>query len=247
MSLSSSMRLFLVAAAVVVLPSLAVADTITFSAPNISLTESSSVQTGYFDIVISDTANSNTATNAQGGGNGANLNTTGSDAINGFDVEVVVGNGVNSPVTLIAGSDQTQANSPYNGASTYIFSTDSTVDPSFNGSNTNQENPNYNANMTQSLQDEPNGAATTLAGTPLGLLQVEYSIPANYTGTVALSLPDGNSDVAYGALFLDSSYSPDIPNLVNGSITVTPEPSSVVMLILGAVGLFGIRRLRARG
>jgi len=242
------MRLLLVAAAVGVLPSLAKADTITFSAPAITLSESNSVQTGYFDITISNSADGNTTTNSQGGGNGGNLNTNGTDQVNGFDVEVTT----TGPVTFIGGSDQTQTNSPFNGPVTYIFSTNSTIDPSFTGANSNKENPNLTAGLNQELSDASSGSAVNLtAGSPLGLLRVEYSIPAGFTGTVPLSLPDGNSDPAYGAIFLDSTYNPDIPALLPGSITVnalaTPEPSSFVLLILGAVGLFGIRRMRARG
>jgi len=244
MSLSSSMRLFLAALAVAALSGLAVADTITFTAPNITLSESQSVQTGYFDVVISDTANATTATSSQGGGNGGNLNTTGTDAVNGFDLEV----DVNGPITFLGGSDLTAANNPQLASTTYIFSTNSTDDPSQTGAGTNLTDPSGPVNQNQQLTDSSSGLPVNLAqGTPLGLIQVEYSVPAGYVGTVTLSLPDGNANPAYGAIFLDSTYNPDIPALVNGSITVVPEPSSVVMLILGAVGLFGIRRMRARG
>jgi len=238
------MRLFLAALAVAALSGLAVADTITFTAPNVTLSESQSVQTGYFDILISDSANATTATNSQGGGNGGNLNTTGTDAVNGFDVEVLT----TGPITFLSGSDLTGANSPAPSATVYLFSTNSTDDPSQTGAGTNLTDPNAPAGLNQQLTDSSSGLPVNLAqGTPLGLIQVEYSVPAGYVGTVTLSLPDGNANPAYGAAFLDSTFNPDIPSLVNGSITVVPEPSSVAMLILGAVGLFGIRRMRARG
>ena len=99
------------------------------------------------------------------------------------------------------------------------------------------------------LNDAASNAGTVLsAGTPQGLLRVEYSIPANYTGTVdiTLSAPTNGAEV-WGDTFFNANN----PLLVNGSITVnsaiTPEPSSLVLLLFGAVGLFGIRRLRARG
>ncbi len=79
------------------------ADSITFSTPDISLYESNEVQTGYFDILISNSADSNTSggagdytTDGQNfqGGNGPGgsasgvTNTNGSDLVTGFTAEV---------------------------------------------------------------------------------------------------------------------------------------------------------------
>ena len=88
------------------------------------------------------------------------------------------------------------------------------------------------------------------AGSPLGLLRVEYSIPANTTGVFPLTQVDGYQDPAYGAVWGDNNSNVNLPLFVDGAITVnpvaTPEPSSLVLLVLGAVGLFGVRRLRSR-
>ncbi len=57
-------------------------------------------------------------------------------------------------------------------------------------------------------------------------------------------------DSPFAAFWNDASFNQDLPSIVNGSITVnapaTPEPSSIVLFALGAIGLFGVRRLRAR-
>ena len=129
MSLSSSMRLFLVAVAVVALPSLAIADTITFTAPAITLTESNSVQTGYFDVSISDAASSNTNLAA-----GGTVSTTGgTDTITASTVEVTTqgGNGGDATVVTFPNSDdQTQA-ATVGGTYTYLYSANSTQDSPF--------------------------------------------------------------------------------------------------------------------
>jgi hypothetical protein len=239
------MRLFLLAVAVVALPGLAIADTITFTAPTITLTESNSVQTGYFDVTISDAASSNSNLNA-GGTTGT---TAGTDSVTSDTVELTSqgGNGavVGTTITFPNSDDLTSA-ATVGGNYTYLFApSNSADDPSNNGSNVNYQTNNQDV----WLNDAAEGAGASLAaGTPLGLLRVEYSIPANYTGSVDLTLQaPTNGQEGWG----DSSFSFNTPLTVNGSITVnsaiTPEPSSLVLLLFGAIGLFGIRRLRARG
>jgi len=252
------MRL-LAAVALVALPGLAFADTITFIVPNITVAESNSVQTGYFDVAITDTASNNTNLAA-----GGTLSSTGgSDVITGTSVEIqtngtsatynpstdgqgtIAGGGTNTNngITLIYNDDATATGSPTGGPLTYIYTTDSAVDPSQNGSG---DNNSFN-NQDVFLNDVPTDNGPTLsAGSPLGLLRVEYSIPANFVGAADLTLitsqPTGNLPAVWG----DTAFNANTPLVVSGSITVTPEPTSMVLLVLGAIGLFGVRRLRSR-
>jgi len=247
MSLSSSMRLFLVAVAVVALPGLAIADTITFSAPTITLTESNSVQTGYFDVTISDHADTNN--NLSAGGTVSSTN--GIDNVFDSTVELISqgGNGGNPSSTIVFpnSDDQTLATTA-GGTYTYLYSTNSNQDSPYGTdvSNTNFQTNNQDVWLNDS--STTNAGTTLTAGTPLGLLRIEFTIPANYTGSVDLTLSaPTNNGLEWGDTFNNANT----PLTVNGSITVnsaiTPEPSSLVLLLFGAVGLFGIRRLRARG
>jgi len=253
MKFSSSMRL-LAAVALVALPSLAFADTITFVAPNINLSVSGSPQTGYFDVVINDTASANH--NLAAGGTLSSTN--GTDAITGYSVEVQTAGGVaggtegagtiagggtnsNAGVTFINSDDLTATGSPAGGPIGYLYSTDSVVDSTQNGSGFDT---NFN-NQDVFQQDVPSDNGPNLSGS-LGLLRVEYVVPAGFSGvadlTIIISQPSGNLPAVWG----DSAFNANTPLAVSGSITVTPEPTSMVLLVLGAVGLFGIRRLRSR-
>ena len=196
-----SLAIFLLGAvAAIVAGGSATADTITFSAPDITLSESNSVQTGYFDITISDTASSNHNLNA----GGTMTSTGGSDGISADTVEVVTqggnGGGANN-VTFPNSDDQTQL-ATVGGSYTYLFSTESLVDPSFNGSNTNFQTNNQDV----WLNDASSGSARTLsAGTPLGLLRVEYSIPANFTGTADITLTHQQTAAKFGSIPMATS------------------------------------------
>ena len=199
------------------------ADTITFSLPTFTLPESNSPQTGFFDAVVSD---------------------SGADKITGFTIDVTT----SGPITLTDADDQTQLAADggmrtYGGTYTYLFQNDSAVDPSFNGSNTSHSLNNQN----WFLNDAATDAGTTLtSGTPLGLLQIEYSIPAHFAGTVAVDITPYAQNQVFGAVWGDTSYDVNFPTIVNGAIIVTPEPGSLALLLIGAAGWFGIRRLRAR-
>lgn len=243
MKLASSMRLF-VAAALVALPSLALADSITFSTPTINLTESGSVQTGYFDILILNSADGNTSGGAgdytsDGINNGSSgvTNTNGSDLVTAFTAEVQT----SGALTFLATDDNTGVSAA--NAATYIYST--------NSATTFPSSANLISNQEASWSDAPTNSGTnSVAGTPLGLLRIEYSVPANTTGTFPLTVVDGYQDPANGSIWGDSGFNVNLPLLASGAITVapvaTPEPSSLLLLVLGAVGLFGIRRLRSR-
>lgn len=194
------------------------ADTITFSVPNLTLFQESNVQTGFFDAVVSD---------------------SGTDTITGFTIDVTT----SGPVTLIDADDQTQL-ATAGGTYTYLFRNDSADDPSFNGSHTSYSLNNQNWFLNDAATD--NGTVLT-SGAPLGLLRIEYSIPAFFTGTVDLDITAYAQNQAFGAIWGDTSYNANVPTIVNGSIFIpSPEPGSLALLLIGAAGWFGIRRLRAR-
>jgi len=250
-----SLMSLLVAAAVIALPSLVLADTITFSAPTINLTESNSNQTGYFDVLISNTADNNTeGTNGSTDGSGASeTSTNGQDIITSFTVDL------STTANIFAGgSDQTDKNGQtvpyiYEGA-TYNSHTEpanSSTDSGYTGAGTNLSNGPGN----QWMSDDGNSNTATIlyAGTALGLLQVEYVIPGMTTGSYPLYIGTPNTDYAnqnVQSIWSDTWNNNNVPAVVNGAINIvaapTPEPSSLVLLVLGAVGLFGIRRLRSR-
>ena len=213
------------------LPQLSLADSITFAAPTITLHESGSVQTGYFDILITNSADGNTTgglgdtplAESQGYGPGV-TNTNGSDVITGFNVEVTT----TGAVTFLNADDQTQAaavNGPYN----YLYSTDSVFDSPF-GSTPTAGNLIFGP-QDIAFSDVPTDLGPTLtAGTPRGLMRVEYSIPANYAGTVPLIIvPPTDPSANFGSAWSDTAYNLNAPLIVNGSLNVTPEPSSWIL------------------
>jgi len=225
MSLSFSARfgwglaavLLVVAVAVLAQPSSA--GTITFTAPSITLAQSPGVQTGYFDVMITETG--------------------GSDLLNGFQVDLLLPSQNN--ITFI-GADLVTQSATQGGSAAYVF----------NGNSSDQTDsvaPFQDSNEASNA-DVPNNNDVALSPVMLGLIRIEYSIAANFVGTVSLTLnqdnpnTDGNADyVQLNTDFVDV-YS---PTAVNGSITVTsPEPATWMLAVLGAVGLFGVRRLRAR-
>jgi hypothetical protein len=210
-----SLALFLLAAiAVMDAPLDAIAATVTFSVPTITLNESNVIQHGFFNAVVTETG--------------------GSDASIGFGVQVTTSS---ASVTFIGGDDNTSTGA-FNNA-TYIYA-GNTGNPG-NGQVTPQD---------MYYSDVPNTGSTNMTSTPLGLMRVEYSIPAFFTGTADLTITV-DPDSPYAAFWDDTRFNSNVPDaVVNGSITVnpvaSPEPGSVVLLLLGAVGLFGYRRLRAQ-
>jgi len=84
-----------------------------------------------------------------------------------------------------------------------------------------------------------------------GLATLDLTVAAGFTGTIYLVWNgDGQSTDSF-APFYELSGAPSNPldpTLVPGSITIvkTPEPASVVMMVLGAVGLLGLGWRRTR-
>ncbi len=84
-----------------------------------------------------------------------------------------------------------------------------------------------------------------------GLATLDLQVAAGFTGTIYLVWNgDGVSTDSYAPFYelSTNATSPTDPNLVPGSLTIvqTPEPGSIVMMVLGAVGLLGLGWRRAR-
>ena len=83
-------------------------------------------------------------------------------------------------------------------------------------------------------------------------MQIEFTVPpGTAAGSYVLSTNTDDPSVDGSANYVDiiskSDGNPVSPGLApNGAIVVTPEPASVVMMILGAVGMIGVGLRRAR-
>ncbi len=127
------------------------AGTVTFSAPVVSLTQSNSVQTGFFDVVVTDSA-------------------AGADQFQGFGVQV---NSSDALVTFIAADTNTTGQCSFFRSLRWQLS---------GNAGFNQQTPNdeYNTDVPA------NNTGPFLTTSALGLMRVEYSIPANYLGSFEL-------------------------------------------------------------
>jgi len=84
-----------------------------------------------------------------------------------------------------------------------------------------------------------------------GLATLDLTVAAGFTGTIYMVWNGYGQSTDSFAPFYELSGAPSNPldpTLVPGSITIvkTPEPASVVMMVLGAVGLLGLGWRRAR-
>jgi len=95
-------------------------------------------------------------------------------------------------------------------------------------------------------------AGTLLGTTSYGLMQLEFTVPAGTAAgsyTLSFNQDDPNTDGSadYVDIISKADGNPVSPALApNGAIVVTPEPASVLMMIIGAVGLIGVGVRRAR-
>ena len=209
------------------------ADTITFSAPESSCDQEPYIQTGYFDVLISNSADSNTSGGAgdytpDGIGNGASgvTNTNGTDLITGITVEVET----TGAMTFIATDDNTGVGAV--NPATYLYLSNSIATFPTGANLLSSQDVNWN--------DFPSNTGTNLvAGTPLGLMRVEYSIPANAASVYPLTIVDSFTDPAFGSFWGDSGDNVNIPEVINGLVVVyIPEPSSIALLLVGILALF---------
>jgi hypothetical protein len=189
--------------------------------------------TGTIDVVVTETGSS--------------------DSLFQFEVELSLAGG--SPISLGAATETGKANpggfaggtSGYVfGQSTYANSAD--ISPNNGGAQIGVNSPTDVGNSDSSVS-----AGTPLGGsTQYGLMQLTFSVPADTpAGSYTLTF---NQDPGFNGDYVDTVSPSDsnifLPGVLDAAIVVssvaTPEPGSIVMMTLGALGLigFGVRRAR---
>jgi len=240
-------------ALIAVAGSSAMASTVTFTAPSFTVTESATAQTYTADVLISDTNTSDIISDFA-------LDlflqpTTVFNSASPGSTETNVAYGANTGFDFVTTST-TQA-----GAEPYLYN--NSLPNNANNSNAiNYSNGGYEGSYTSALP--PDSSINEVYGADVyatsdaaqmtqtwALARLYITVAPNYTGTMyAVWNNNGiNNDPNAPSYSLSSAQSTSLdPNLVGGVITVVPipEPSSVVLMVLGAVGLFGVRRLRTR-
>ncbi len=212
------------------LASSAIANTITFSAPTITLSQSSSPQIGYFDVLVTENV------------------TTSADTLTGFGVDVTL-NSAQSGIQIIGADYSTNLSSPF-ASYPYTSSQSSNIQT---GAPAGLSLP-YEAFSQDEIS--PVAAGPTLSSAPLGLLRIEYQVAANYITTspdpiTILSAATANTGIGQFPAFveLNGSYSPQTPvtSLINGSIAVlVPEPSALSLAAISGIAVFGALALARR-
>lgn len=237
--------LALFGSAALVAPQSGMASTVTFTAPSITVPESATTTTYTADVLISDT------------------NT--SDILAGYQLDLFLQpTSIFNPATPGLPND---TNIAYGSSTGFDFNTTTVTNGSavsyvYNNSNPGNQNnsndinfasPGYLGNYTSSLQGPStaneiypsdtyaNSDVATLNAT-WALARVFITVAGGFSGKEYLVWNNngiGNDpDAPYYQLSTAPTNSLD-PNLVAGVITVVPEPGSVVLMMLGAVGLFG--------
>jgi hypothetical protein len=237
--------------AAIAAPRTSMASTVSFDAPTVTVAESNSVQTVNADVTISDTV--------------------ATDILAGYQLDLFVsttpGNVMNPsqlPANLLETNVTITGFTLNTTSAQYVYNSSTAAPASTDVGNSNDVNfqtPLYLTNYTTgdgaTLASEmyngdtySNTDVATLNAT-YGLANVQFTIAAGYSGTVYLVWNnDGIASDSYAPFYelSTATVTPIDPNLVTGSITVTPipEPASVVLMLLGAVGLvgYGVRRTR---
>ncbi|HEX4142171.1 MAG TPA: PEP-CTERM sorting domain-containing protein [Pirellulales bacterium] len=218
---------------------------ITISAPIISLTSEPYVQTGYFDVTISDTT---------------------SDTLAQFQASLELSPGASG--ISIVGADLGTLSNSYNtnpdGIGNAAGSSPPLLSPYVFGGNSGDVSfgglPYFDSTDADTADLTNTGTVTLAAHTTYSLEQVYYEIPANIpigfwpltfdtdAPYDSISNPSGDR----GADFVNLVGNADTNSYVSPGTTFdggfefipTPEPASVVLLILGTLGLLGFRCLR---
>jgi len=258
MNLEFSNRLRRVGVGVVALALLAVAgssamaSTVTFTAPSFTVSESGSAQTYTADVLISDTNTSDIISDFQ-----LDLflqpTNTFSSASPGGNSDTNIAYGANTGFDFVTTST-TQA-----GAEPYLYN-NSLAGNTNNSNSINFSNGGYLTTFTSALP--PDSSINEVYGADAyatndtaqmtqtwALARLYITVAANFTGQEYLVWNNNGINNDSNAPFYSLSTAqatPLDPNFVGGVITVVPEPSSVILMVLGAVGLFGVRRLRGR-
>jgi len=206
--------------AAIAVPRLASAASITFEVPTITVTQSNADQTGYFDVTVFQT------------GGGSSL----------FQYEVDVF--LNQTATNSNVSNIQFINADINTSAPYVFNGNS-------GEQSNNNGPFLNTPPPEAENDDsPNtNVGVALSSTMLGMERIEYDVPANSPlGSYALTFNQNTNTGDYVETTSISSSNFFLPAVVTGAINVvqSPEPTSVVLMVLGAVGLVGFGWRRAR-
>jgi len=238
-----SLAALVLVGAVIAAPQLASAGVITFTAPTITITPAQAAAgvTGYANVTISEP------------GGGDTIYQSGVDLFldpktSGLNFVPYAGDG--SVTGQTAGADyHTEIGPP--ALETYLFNGKSS-DISFNSPVFTDSYDGSNANQSEAqTSDETTGTGVALSASLLGLMRIEYNIPAGspagtYPLTFTPAVNGGGGNFTDNVSVLDSNY--QLPgSLVNGAIIIqTPEPSSMLMMVLGTVGLIGLGVRRTR-
>jgi hypothetical protein len=151
-------------------------------------------------------------------------------------------------------ADQVQLNLPSQSYVTFTNETASTTNPYiFGGSLLGAPSFSSSTSTSAYVTDAAyGGVGYAVAGADMGLLKVSYNVAANTpagTYNMVFNVNDPNSD-AYATYLIDPTFSTFYPfSATNGSITVlspVPEPSSMVLTGLAAIGGLGFCRFRRR-
>jgi hypothetical protein len=231
---------------------------ITFAAPTITVDTAGPVtasdQTGYFDVTISDTVGSDTLAQFQAS---LMLNQDSSNNANVSNIQIVggdYGNLSNSYYTQPDGIGDAAGSSP-NLIDTYVMAGNS-------ADITNSGYVYFDPTDADNSDDTNTGTVTMAANTTYSMLQVYYDIPAgtpvgSYSLTFdtnapfnSISNPGGDPVADFLNLISNANTNSYVSpgTTIAGAINIvqTPEPTSVVLMMLGAIGLIGLGVRRAR-
>jgi len=226
----SSLAGFVLFGASFAIPRLASAGAITFEVPTITVTQSNVDQQGYFDVVVFQT----------GGGS----------SLFQFEADVQLNPGTSNlsfqnadiatsvPYVFTGNSgDQSGPTPPYPYTSANNLPYPNTTD-----------GPNAPSLEVENSDTPLTNVGVALSSTELGLMRILYDVPANSPiGSYAMTFTQNTAGYDYVETTSYSSANYFLPSVINGAINVvTPEPGSVVMIALGAIGLIGLGLRRAR-
>jgi len=221
---------------------------VTFTAPVINLTaaQGAAGTSGYFDVTITDSA---------------------SESISAFQSTIALA-GDGSQVAFV-GADYGNLSNPYaengfgDGIGDAPGSSPNLLFPyAFAGNSsdiTNSANVSWDSNDVENSDLTNSGLVALTANTVYATMQVYYTVapgtlPGSYAITFntnapfnSISNPGGDPTADFVSLAANNNTNGYVQtNSIAGSINITPEPASVVMMLFGAVGLIGYGLRRAR-
>jgi len=233
--IGSLAALVLVGAAIAA-PGLANAGVISFSFAN-QTPVTSAGGSGTIDVVVTETGTP--------------------DTLFQFQVEAFLANHGGSNISLNAALETGAPVPPGSaggfagGTSGYVFGQNS-YNNSADVAGGGQIGVNSPTDISNSDNDVTSG--TQLGGaTQYGLMQLEFTVPAGTAaGSYVMSFNQDDPSVDGSADYVDIISKADFTGQVspglapNGAIVVTPEPASMLIMVIGAIGLIGVGVRRAR-